>query len=192
MFIVHLYILTHRDINIMDNNQWTNKKIGNREWVLKNNADIDGKDEYHDESITFTAATYNILGEKMIEPGQYLHLPWEKQQGMYRNKLILRDIRATSADIVCLQEVQEAFWQNHQVDLEDMGYGGVYYARSDDLGLGICFKKNIWNVMRHHSYVLDDLARPTIRVSSKVLVRADSTRPLLVGSSHYSILLPSL
>jgi mRNA deadenylase 3'-5' endonuclease subunit Ccr4 len=54
-------------------------------------------------SDTFTVFCYNILAEKYATPQMYGYTPSWALSWEYRKELILQEILAYSADIVCLQ-----------------------------------------------------------------------------------------
>ena len=70
-----------------------------REWITLEDADS-GASSGQD---TFTMFCYNILAENYATPQMYGYTPSWALTWEYRKELILQEILAYSADIVCLQ-----------------------------------------------------------------------------------------
>jgi mRNA deadenylase 3'-5' endonuclease subunit Ccr4 len=70
-------------------------------------------------------ASWNLLAPEYAQPRKYPwchvdHLDWE-----YRKGLIVPQLMAMDADIICLQEVQIDLWPDFLSSLQPLGYDGV-------------------------------------------------------------------
>jgi len=98
-------------------------------------------------SLKFTILSYNVLAQSLLEEHKYLYkhcdyrvLQWEK-----RAKRILREVKDTAADILCLQEVEfDAFNNFFQPQLSILGFEGVFKKRTGDKtdGCAIFYRKS--------------------------------------------------
>ncbi len=98
-------------------------------------------------SLKFTVLSYNVLAQHLLEEHTYLYrkaepeaLDWEK-----RSERILREVKDTKADILCLQEVQSDHFSNFYVPrLQSMGFKGIFKKRTGDKpdGCAIFFRNS--------------------------------------------------
>ncbi|KAL7281524.1 hypothetical protein ACG7TL_004840 [Trametes sanguinea] len=80
---------------------------------------------------TFSVLCYNILCERCATEKLYGYTPSWALQWNYRKQLILDEIVNHSADIVCLQEVDNAQYEEYfQKTLAEHDYEGVYWPKS--------------------------------------------------------------
>ncbi|KAI8361042.1 Endonuclease/exonuclease/phosphatase [Mortierella sp. GBAus27b] len=99
-----------------------------REWIMLE----DGGMPAASGSDTFTVFCYNILAEKYATPQMYGYTPSWALSWEYRKELILQEILAYSADIVCLQEVETGQYDEYfkeQMKLQ-ADYDSVFYPKS--------------------------------------------------------------
>ncbi|KAI9849615.1 MAG: Glucose-repressible alcohol dehydrogenase transcriptional effector [Sclerophora amabilis] len=79
---------------------------------------------------TFSVLTYNTLCKRYATHKQYGYTPSWALSWDYRKELILQEIRAHNADIVCLQEVDmDSFDEFFRVQLAYNDYKGVFWPR---------------------------------------------------------------
>ncbi|MCJ1477503.1 Glucose-repressible alcohol dehydrogenase transcriptional effector [Lambiella insularis] len=84
-----------------------------------------------DASERFTVLDYNILCDKAATRSYYGYTPSKALSWEYRRDLILSEIKARDADIVCLQEVDmENYNEFFRRELAVQHYKGVYSPRS--------------------------------------------------------------
>ena len=87
------------------------------------------------QALKFTVLSYNVLAQHLLEEHTYLYrraepdtLDWEK-----RSERILREVKDTQADILCLQEIQSDHFSNFYVPkLRIMGFKGIFKKRTGD------------------------------------------------------------
>lgn len=79
----------------------------------------------------FSVLSFNVLCEKYATPQMYGYTPSWALAWDYRKELILQEIVGYGADLLCLQEVEgaqyEEFFLHH---LSEQGYSGVYFPKS--------------------------------------------------------------
>ena len=80
---------------------------------------------------TFSVLCYNILCERCATERLYGYTPSWALQWDYRKELILKEIVNHNSDFVCLQEVDNAQYEEYfQKALAGHGYEGVYWPKS--------------------------------------------------------------
>ncbi|KAA1471720.1 glucose-repressible alcohol dehydrogenase transcriptional effector [Dentipellis sp. KUC8613] len=80
---------------------------------------------------TFRVLCYNILCERCATERLYGYTPSWALAWEYRKELILQEILNYDADFLCLQEVDNAQYEDYFVpSLEERGYEGVYWPKS--------------------------------------------------------------
>ncbi|KAG0211623.1 Glucose-repressible alcohol dehydrogenase transcriptional effector [Mortierella sp. GBA30] len=99
-----------------------------REWITLEDHDSEatsGQD-------TFTMFCYNILAENYATPQMYGYTPSWALTWEYRKELILQEILAYSADIVCLQEVELGQYEDYFKDQmkHQADYDSVFWPKS--------------------------------------------------------------
>ena len=79
----------------------------------------------------FTVLDYNILCNKYATRTQYQYTPSKALEWEFRRDLILGEIKALDADIVCLQEVdQENYHEFFRRELAMHDYKGIFWPKS--------------------------------------------------------------
>ena len=94
-----------------------------RDWIVLNSTpDL--------EEERFTVLDYNILCDKYATRAQYGYTPSHALQWDYRKDLILNEVRAHNADIVCLQEVDaQSFNEYFRPELAYNDYKGSFQSK---------------------------------------------------------------
>ncbi|KAF1982059.1 hypothetical protein K402DRAFT_363672 [Aulographum hederae CBS 113979] len=94
-----------------------------RDWIEK-----DDCVSYMDD--TFSVLTYNILCDRMATESQYPYTPSAAIHWDHRSKLILAELRARNADIICLQEVDVRNYNNYfREALAHDDYKGIFFPK---------------------------------------------------------------
>ena len=79
----------------------------------------------------FSVLTYNTLCDRYATSSQYGYAPSLALSWDYRKELILQEVRAQNADIVCLQEVDmDSYNEYFRVNLAYNDYKGVFWPKS--------------------------------------------------------------
>ncbi|KAK3828312.1 MAG: Endonuclease/exonuclease/phosphatase [Benniella sp.] len=99
-----------------------------REWIMLEDSGVPNPAG----SDTFTVFCYNILAEKYATPQMYGYTPSWALSWEYRKELILQEILAYSADIVCLQEVESGQYEDYFKDQmkQQADYDSVFFPKS--------------------------------------------------------------
>mmetsp|Transcript_1622 Transcript_1622/g.2337 ORF Transcript_1622/g.2337 Transcript_1622/m.2337 type:complete len:562 (+) Transcript_1622:113-1798(+) len=75
--------------------------------------------------------SYNILAEIYANQQIYPYCPMWALSWKVRSMILLREIRAYGADIICLQEVQKDHYEQFfYKEMDSLGYSGVYTAKT--------------------------------------------------------------
>lgn len=108
-----------------------------RSWELTNHGLDHQKKKFKEseQSLKFTVLSYNVLAQHLLEDHSYLYkrtdpeaLTWTK-----RGERIIREIKDTSADVLCFQEIQSDHFNNFYVPrLQAMGFNGIFKQRTGD------------------------------------------------------------
>uniref|UniRef100_A0A8C5QDJ8 Endonuclease/exonuclease/phosphatase domain-containing protein n=1 Tax=Leptobrachium leishanense TaxID=445787 RepID=A0A8C5QDJ8_9ANUR len=109
--------------------------------------DLNDLDTSNNELFDFSVMSYNILSQDLIDqhPHLYSHcapfnLTWD-----YRWQIILQELQHWDADVLCLQEIQEAHYKEQMLpSLSAMGYSCHYKRRTGSKtdGCCTCFKSS--------------------------------------------------
>ncbi|KAL0967456.1 hypothetical protein UPYG_G00252470 [Umbra pygmaea] len=103
----------------------------------------------------FSVMSYNILSQDLLQDNNYLYkhcnvfiLNWE-----HRLSNILKELKEHSADIMCLQEVQQDHYEEQiKPALEALGYQSEYKRRTGQKpdGCAVAFKKDTFSLLSIH------------------------------------------
>ncbi|KAI8357127.1 Endonuclease/exonuclease/phosphatase [Mortierella sp. GBAus27b] len=151
-----------------------------REWVtLEDSTGSNGQD-------TFTMFCYNILAENYATPQMYGYTPSWALTWEYRKELILQEILAYGADIVCLQEVELGQYEDYFKEQmkQQADYDGVFWPKSRAKTMGekdrrtvdgcaTFFKASKFNLIDKHLVEFNHTAlqRPDLRKSEDMFNR---------------------
>ncbi|CAI6339003.1 unnamed protein product [Periconia digitata] len=95
-----------------------------RDWLMLDDTDLSTQE-------TVTALSYNILCDKYCTQNQYGYTPSGALAWEHRREMILAELRARNADIVCLQEIdQESFNDYFREALAHDDYKGIFWPKS--------------------------------------------------------------
>lgn len=82
------------------------------------------------EADRFSVFSWNILCDRASTPAAYGYAPSEALQWSRRRGVIMDEVRARNADIICLQEVDvESYAEYFRPDLANDDYRGVYWPK---------------------------------------------------------------
>ncbi|RKO94113.1 Endonuclease/exonuclease/phosphatase [Blyttiomyces helicus] len=151
-----------------------------REWIVLE------EDANPSQSDSFTIMCYNTLCEKYATPQAYAYTPSWALNWSYRKDLLLNDIIAYSADIVCLQEVEMAQFEDffREELLQNGDYEGVFWPKSRSRtmaeyerrqvdGCATFWKKTKFSLVHKHCIEFQQIAmqRPELRKAEDVFNR---------------------
>ncbi|PSC74002.1 Ccr4p [Micractinium conductrix] len=98
-----------------------------------------------------TVVTYNILADKYATSGAHAYCPPQFLAWPYRKQRILQQVLDFQADLLCLQEVERAFFEGElEPLLAEHGYEGLYASRPrrpvdppsvPEEGIGLLFRR---------------------------------------------------
>ena len=125
-------------------------------------------------------ATWNLLAPKYASRTKY---PWVSEQALSwttRRDAILRQLATMDADMVCLQEVENALWDDLHLELQALGYDGeLQAARGHPVSTALLFKRDRLVCVRTESR-----SRAMIAVAKAAPGVANEGVPLYVASVH--------
>ncbi|GMM33999.1 CCR4-NOT core exoribonuclease subunit [Saccharomycopsis crataegensis] len=116
-----------RKTNILEDNHAI------RKWVAINN---DGESQEHDQitlsndKSSFTILSYNTLCQHYATTKLYGYTPSWALNWDYRKRKILNEVIKSNCDIVCLQEVETAYFEDTWMALmKEHGYRGIFHNK---------------------------------------------------------------
>lgn len=99
-----------------------------RDWIVLDETPMVSPEQEQDR---FTMLSYNILCDKACTQTAYGYAPSAALNWESRREIILNELRARDADIICLQEIDgESFNEFFRGALAHNDYKGVYWPRS--------------------------------------------------------------
>lgn len=151
-----------------------------REWIV-----LDSDSGSVDANHVFTVLNYNVLCEKYASPQSYAYVPSWVLNWEYRRELILQEVLNYNADVVCLQEVEVAQFEEYfKEQLAMVEYSGVFFPKSrartmDEMsrrsvdGCAIFFKSAKFNLLEKHVIEFQQMAmqRPEFRKQEDIFSR---------------------
>jgi CCR4-NOT transcription complex subunit 6 len=119
-------------------------------------------------AVRFRVISYNILADLYATKQAYPYCDTWSLVWPYRRKLIQAELEELQGDIVCLQEVQQDHYnQDINPFMTQLGYDGVYRAKSRDYGCGFgkvdgCatfWKRNKFIMTENYTIEFNEIAR---------------------------------
>ncbi|KAI9685387.1 MAG: Glucose-repressible alcohol dehydrogenase transcriptional effector [Bathelium mastoideum] len=96
-----------------------------RDWIV-----VDETPETADERYKFSVLSFNILCDVFANPGHYGYVPQPALAWEHRKEIILDELRARKADIICLQECNaQAYNDDLRPALAHLDYKGIFSPR---------------------------------------------------------------
>ncbi|XP_023696709.2 protein angel homolog 2 [Paramormyrops kingsleyae] len=108
-----------------------------------------------DPPFDFSVMSYNILSQDLLQDNAYLyrHCQLPVLDWSHRLPSLLRELQQHSADILCLQEVQEDHYLKQiKPSLDSLGYHSEYKRRTGRKpdGCAVCFKRDRFSLVSCH------------------------------------------
>ncbi|KAI4889813.1 hypothetical protein NFI96_032464 [Prochilodus magdalenae] len=109
----------------------------------------------HGQTFDFSVMSYNILSQELLLSNAYLYKHCNPHVLEWRHRFtnIIKELEQHSADIMCLQEVQEDHYQRQiKPTLESLGYHCEYKRRTGRKpdGCAVVFKRNRFSLLSCH------------------------------------------
>mmetsp|Transcript_1535 Transcript_1535/g.2609 ORF Transcript_1535/g.2609 Transcript_1535/m.2609 type:complete len:621 (-) Transcript_1535:266-2128(-) len=98
----------------------------------------------------FRILTWNTLADAASSRKSFKEMcPGWALQWTYRKENLLKHITAYDADIICIQEVDKKYWNNHwKNSFQNLGYDGEY-GGSTTYGCAIFYRTSVFRKVRH-------------------------------------------
>lgn len=134
-------------------------------------------------SCMFTTMCYNVLCDKYATRQLYGYCPTWAMSWDYRKKSILEELKASSADIIALQEVETEQYQDYFLrELQSEGYEGIFspksraktmseFERKHVDGCAIFYKTSKFSLITEHLIEFNQLAMANAEGSDDMLNR---------------------
>ncbi|XP_036437089.1 protein angel homolog 2 [Colossoma macropomum] len=109
-----------------------------------------------EKTFDFSVMSYNILSQELLLSNAYLYKHCNPRILEWRHRFtnIIKELEQYSADIMCLQEVQEDHYQRQiKPRLESLGYHCEYKRRTGRKpdGCAVVFKRNRFSLLSCHT-----------------------------------------
>lgn len=145
--------------------------------------------------------TYNILAQNCIRRELFQYCSSECLKWKNRREILLREMKESKSDIICLQECDSNFYSTYwRPNLEKLGYKSKYKAKTvpnlqNTFGCGIFFKEERFSAVhyediefqklgiREDGTIDDELYRPNV-AQIVVLQLKNETEGIIVGNTH--------
>mmetsp|Transcript_2444 Transcript_2444/g.3467 ORF Transcript_2444/g.3467 Transcript_2444/m.3467 type:complete len:622 (+) Transcript_2444:235-2100(+) len=118
--------------------------------------------------LRFRVVTYNILAEIYATQQMYPHIDFWALNWTYRKHNLLRELLESSADILCLQEVQADHYEQFLMRaLQEAGYEGLYKAKTRESmgiagkvdGCALLWRRSKFRLAENYAIEFNDCAR---------------------------------
>ena len=126
---------------------------------------VEYKDETNGKTFTaeFTVMTYNFLADRLAGQGYHTHASVPTLHFDFRGPRIFEEIKASNADILCLQEVDH-WYDFYGARFTDLGYKYVFYKRKtvnkkEGEGIVLAFKEEKFKLLDRNFVDFDDLVK---------------------------------
>ena len=84
-------------------------------------------------TLRFRIISYNILAELYATKQAYPYCDSWSLSWPYRRRIILQELEEAQGDVVCLQEVQADYFEQHiNPFMNELGYDGLFKQKSRD------------------------------------------------------------
>jgi CCR4-NOT transcription complex subunit 6 len=116
----------------------------------------------------FRIISYNILAEIYATQQMYPHIDFWALNWTYRKHNLLRELLESSADILCLQEVQADHYEQHLIrPLQEAGYDGLYKPKTRDCmgilgkvdGCALLWRRQKFRLAENYAIEFNECAR---------------------------------
>ncbi len=138
--------------------------------------------------MSFVACSYNILANAYIEPRFFPHTAIEHLRPEWRMGALADAIEKLSAQILCLQEIEQETFTLLERRLEKAGYSGVYLKKSGTRldGCATFFDRRQFTLGDVHRLVYDDgtADQPASGNIALLLALRHGARSLGVANTH--------
>ena len=126
---------------------------------------VDYEDETNGKTFTaeITVMTYNFLSDRMATQEHHSYASLSNLDFNFRGPRILEEIKASDADILCLQEVDH-WYDFYGARFTDLGYKYVFYKRKtvnkkEGEGIVLAFKEEKFKLLDRNFVDFDDLVK---------------------------------
>eukprot|EP00775_Hariotina_reticulata_P003332 gene3332-3609_t len=125
------------------------RMLSSQQCSLLQRAEVSLETSCVSSSYPFRVATFNILADGLAQTGDFVKVPISCLQWEYRLPLILQEIRAANADIICLQELNH--FDALAAALIPEGYSAFFRAKQPSPALKFGFPADGIALFYRHS-----------------------------------------
>ncbi|XP_076873386.1 protein angel homolog 2 [Brachyhypopomus gauderio] len=167
-----------------------------REWEEVCGFTPQGSGSIHGQPFDFSVMSYNILSQELLlsNPHLYQHCNPVVLDWSHRSANIIAELKRHSADIMCLQEVQEDHYLKQiKPSLESLGYHCEYKRRTGRKpdGCAVVFKRERFSLLSRHPVEYFQRGIPLLDRDNVGLILllqpvepSASTRSVCVANTH--------
>ena len=139
--------------------------------------------------------TYNFLADRLAGQGYHTHASVPTLHFDFRGPRIFEEIKASNADILCLQEV-DRWYDFYGARFTDLGYKYVFYKRKsrgkEEEGIVVAYKPDKFKELDRDFVDFDDLVqeyndglfRKDNQAMFLLLQHKQSKKRFIVGTAH--------
>ncbi|OAD60452.1 Protein angel like protein 2 [Eufriesea mexicana] len=161
-----------------------------RQWKRFKKDKLDSNSE---ECFILRVLSFNILAQYLLETYPFLYKEHDPQalSWQIRRQLLLQEILAAQANVICLQEMQEEHLQEFLIPFMELGFNYLYKKRTHDKKDGLLF------LYRSDQLILMDytkvelyqsgiklLNRDNVGIIAKLAIKKNPEIQLVIATTH--------
>lgn len=139
--------------------------------------------------MSFVVCSYNTLANAYIEPRYFPYVAVEHLNPAWRMGALADAIERMSAQILCLQEIEEDSFAALNIRLEKLGYGGTYLKKSGSRldGCATFFDRRLFSLRDVRALTYDDRTadRPATGNIAQLAKLKHGARTLGIANTHF-------
>jgi len=122
--------------------------------------------EYQQEGIKVNVLSYNILAQSNLRREHFPYSSTECLKWSYRKNRILKELSQSNSDIICVQEIDSAFYYDFwSKEMDKCGYSSHFKAKTvqkapkNTYGVAIFYNRAKFEEVAYKEIEFDDLAK---------------------------------
>ncbi|XP_033209889.1 protein angel-like isoform X2 [Belonocnema kinseyi] len=137
--------------------------------------------------------SFNILAQSLLESHPYLYKEHDKEalHWKVRKYLITQEILQVEANVICLQEMQEAHLEEFLIPFRAQGYDYLYKKRTNDKddGLLLLYRADQLVILDHlkvemYQSGIEILSRDNVALVVKFALRENLETQIVIATTH--------
>ncbi|XP_043788147.1 protein angel isoform X2 [Apis laboriosa] len=161
-----------------------------RKWKYSKREKLTSNSE---ECFILRVLSFNILAQYLLETYRFLYKEHDKQALCWeiRRQLLLEEILAAQANVICLQEMQEEHLEEFLIPFKELGYNYLYKRRTNDKKDGLLFLYHSdqltlidYSKVELYQSGIELLSRDNVGIIAKLAVKRNPQIQLVIATTH--------